>query len=146
MNWSENFSEKNYKIKEDLIKPKLTYFYDENNRINFSYENTSVMNLIGDNETLKQQTFGTEMYFDTKKKDGAIVNFNYYNNKFDGENNSIISYTMMNGLKNGENYTWSFTLVKKLNKTLDMNVRYFGRKSPKTPSIHNASFQVRANF
>ncbi len=146
MNWSENFSEKNYKIKEDLIKPKLTYFYDENNRINFSYENTSVMNLIGDNETLKQQTFGTEMYFDTKKKDGAIVNFNYYNNKFDGENNSIISYTMMNGLKNGENYTWSFTLVKKLNKTLDMNVRYFGRKSPKTPPIHNASFQVRANF
>ena len=146
MNLSENFSEKNYKIKEDLIKPKLTYFYDENNRINFSYENTSVMNLIGDNETLKQQTFGTEMYFDTKKKDGAIVNFNYYNNKFDGENNSIISYTMMNGLKNGENYTWSFTLVKKLNKTLDMNVRYFGRKSPKTPSIHNASFQVRANF
>ena len=146
INWSENFSEKNYKIKEDLIKPKLTYFYDENNRINFSYENTSVMNLIGDNETLKQQTFGTEMYFDTKKKDGAIINFNYYNNKFDGENNSIISYTMMNGLKNGENYTWSFTLVKKLNKTLDMNVRYFGRKSPKTPSIHNASFQVRANF
>ena len=146
MNLSENFSEKNYKIKEDLIKPKLTYFFDENNRINFSYENTSVMNLIGDNETLKQQTFGTEMYFDTKKKDGAIVNFNYYNNKFDGENNSIISYTMMNGLKNGENYTWSFTLVKKLNKTLDMNVRYFGRKSPKTPSIHNASFQVRANF
>jgi hypothetical protein len=102
--------------------------------------------LIGDNETLKQQTFGTEMYFDTNKKDGAVVNFNYYNNKFDGDNNSVISYTMMNGLKNGENYTWSFTLVKKLNKTLDMNVRYFGRKSPKTPSIHNASFQVRANF
>ena len=146
INWSENFSQKNYKIKEDLIKPKLTYFYDENNRINFSYANTSVINLIGDNETLKQQTFGTEMYFNTKKKNGAVVNFNYYNNKFDGENNSVISYTMMNGLKNGENYTWSFTLVKKLNKTLDMNVRYFGRKSPKTPSIHNASFQVRANF
>ena len=146
INWSENFSQKNYKIKEDLIKPKITYFYDENNRINFSYANTSVINLIGDNETLKQQTFGTEMYFDTKKKDGAVINFNYYNNKFDGDNNSVISYTMMNGLKNGENYTWSFTLVKKLNKTLDMNVRYFGRKSPKTPSIHNASFQVRANF
>lgn len=146
INWSENFSQKNYKIKEDLIKPKLTYFYDENNRINFSYANTSVINLIGDNETLKQQTFGTEMYFNTKKKNGAVVNFNYYNNKFDGENNSVISYTMMNGLKNGENYTWSFTLVKKLNKTLDMNVRYFGRKSPKTPSLHNASFQVRANF
>ena len=146
INWSENFSEKNYKIKEDLIKPKLTYFYDENNRINFSYANTRIINLIGDNETLKQQNFGIEMYFDTKKKDGAIINFNYYNNKFDGENNSVISYTMMNGLKSGENYTWSFTLIKKLNKTLDMNIRYLGRKSPETPSIHNATFQVRANF
>ena len=146
INWSENFSQKNYKINEDLINPKLTYFYDENNRINFSYANTRIINLIGNYETLQQQNFGIEMYFDTKKKDGAVINFDYYNNEFDGENNSIISYTMMNGLKNGENYTWSFTLVKKLNKTLDMNVRYFGRKSPKTKSIHNASFQVRANF
>ena len=146
INWSENFSQKNYKIKEDLIKPKLTYFYDENNRINFSYANTNIINLIGDNETLQQQTFGIEMYFDTKKKDGAVINFKYYNNKFEGDNNSVISYTMMNGLKNGENYTWSFTFVKKLNKTLDMNVRYLGRKSPETPSIHNATFQVRANF
>ena len=146
INWSENFSQKNYKIKEDLIKPKLTYFYNENNRINFSYANTNVINLIGDKENLQQQTFGVEMYFNTKKKDGAVVNFNYYNNKFDGENNSVISYTMMNGLKNGENYTWSFSFVKKLNKTLDMNVRYFGRKSPKNQPIHNATFQVRANF
>ena len=146
INWSENFSQKNYKIKEDLIKPKLTYFYDENNRINFSYANTSIINLIGDNETLKQQTFGIEMYFNTKKKDGAVINFNYFNNKFEGENNSVISYTMMNGLKNGENYTWSFTFVKKLNNTLDLNIRYLGRKSPKTPTIHNATFQVRANF
>ena len=146
INWSENFSQKNYKIKEDLIKPKLTYFYDENNRINFSYANTSIINLIGDNETLKQQTFGIEMYFNTNKKDGAVINFNYHNNKFEGENNSVISYTMMNGLKNGENYTWSFTFVKRLNKTLDMNVRYLGRKSPKSPTIHNATFQVRANF
>ena len=68
INWSENFSQKNYKIKEDLIKPKLTYFYNENNRINFSYANTSVINLIGDKENLQQQTFGVEMYFNTKKK------------------------------------------------------------------------------
>ena len=52
----------------------------------------------------------------------------------------------MNGLQNGENYTWSFKFQQKLSKLIDINFLYFGRKSQNSETIHNGSIQFKAIF
>ena len=145
-NWSENFQDKNYDIKDYSINPKLTYFSGENNRINFIYKLSSISNLIGNQESLKQQNFGISLFLNQKEKRGFISEFNYYKNEFNGELNSVISYVMMNGLQGGENYTWSFKFQRKLSKLLDINFIYLGRKSNSIRTIHNGSIQLKAIF
>ena len=145
-NWSENFQDKNYDIKDYSINPKLTYFSGENNRINFIYKLSNISNLIGNQESLKQQNFGISLFLNQKEKRGFISEFNYYKNEFNGELNSVISYVMMNGLQGGENYTWSFKFQRKLSKLLDINFIYLGRKSNSLRTIHNGSIQLKAIF
>ena len=145
-NWSENFQDKNYDIKDYSINPKLTYFSGENNRINFIYKLSNISNLIGNQESLKQQNFGISLFLNQKEKRGFISEFNYYKNEFSGELNSVISYVMMNGLQSGENYTWSFKFQRKLSKLLDINFIYLGRKSNSLRTIHNGSIQLKAIF
>ena len=145
-NWSENFQDKNYDIKDYSVNPKLTYFSGENNRINFIYKLSNISNLIGNQESLKQQNFGISLFLNQKEKRGFISEFNYYKNEFNGELNSVISYVMMNGLQGGENYTWSFKFQRKLSKLLDINFIYLGRKSNSLRTIHNGSIQLKAIF
>ena len=145
-NWSENFQDKNYDIKDYSIHPKLTYFSGENNRINFKYKLSNISNSIGNEESLKQQNFGISLFLNQKEKRGFISEFNYYKNEFSGDTNSVISYVMMNGLQKGENYTWSFKFQRKLSKLLDINFIYLGRKSNTVRTIHNGSIQLKAIF
>ena len=145
-NWSENFQDKNYQITDYSINPTLTYFSGENNRINFIYKLSDIENSIGNQETLKQQNFGISLFLNQKEKRGFISEFNYYKNEFNGDINSVISYVMMNGLQNGENYTWRFKFQRKLSKLLDINFIYLGRKSNSIRTIHNGSIQLKAIF
>ena len=145
-NWSENYVDKNYILIEEEINPKLTYLAGENNRINFIYKKAKINNQLGQQEFLNQQQFGISVFLNQKEKRGFTSEFNYYKNGFEGESDSIISYVIMNGLQNGENYTWSFKFEKKLSKLLDINFVYYGRKSPNSRSIHNGSIQLKAIF
>ena len=144
--WSENFDDKNYNLDEYNLNPKFTYLMVDNNRINFIYKISNIKNSLGQEESLKQQNFGLSLFLNQKEKKGFISEFNYYKNDFDGDANSLISYVMMNGLQNGENYTWSFRLQRKLSKLLDINFIYLGRKSKNSRTIHNGSIQLKAIF
>ena len=95
---------------------------------------------------LKQQNFGISLFLNEKERRGLVSEFNYYKNQFKGSSNSVISYVMMNGLQDGENYTWSFRLQRKLSKLLDINFVYLGRKGENNRTIHNGSVQLKAIF
>ena len=145
-NWSENFTDKNFRLNEYNINPKITYFSGDNNRLNFIYKYSSIDNSIGEGEKLKQQNFGISLFLNEKDKRGFISEFNYYKNDFTGNQNTVISYVMMNGLQNGENYTWSFKFQRKLSKLLDFNFIYMGRKGENSKTIHNGTMQIKAVF
>ena len=53
---------------------------------------------------------------------------------------------MMNGLQNGENYTWSLKLQRKLSRLIDINFLYLGRKSKNSRTVHNGTIQLKAVF
>ena len=143
---SENFESKNYNLDEFKINPKITYIFNESNRLNFYYQYSTNENTIGDFEELKQQKLGLSCYLSKGEKINFNSEINYFNNSFKGNPNTIIGYILMEGLQVGSNYTWSLTAQKKLTKFLDLNLSYFGRKSENSNSIHNGNIQLRAIF
>ena len=143
---SENFESKNYNLDEFKINPKITYIFNESNRLNFYYQYSTNENTIGDFEELKQQKLGLSSYLSKGEKINFNSEINYFNNSFKGNPNTIIGYILMEGLQVGSNYTWSLTAQKKLTKFLDLNLSYFGRKSENSNSIHNGNIQLRAIF
>ena len=143
---SENFESKNYNLDEFKINTKITYIFNESNRLNFYYQYSTNENTIGDFEELKQQKLGLSCYLSKGGKINFNSEINYFNNSFKGNPNTIIGYILMEGLQVGSNYTWSLTAQKKLTKFLDLNLSYFGRKSENSNSIHNGNIQLRAIF
>ena len=143
---SENFSSKNYHLKESLLNPKLSYLLDNNKRFDVYYQHQNKTNSIGDLEQLKQEKYGISFTLTQNQKAAISGEFNYFSNEFSGNPNTPVAYQMLEGLQPGTNFTWSLIAQKKLTKFLDLNLNYFGRKSETSRTIHTGTVQLKAYF
>ena len=83
----------------------------------------------------------------SSKKYALNASFHYINNDYSFANqNSAISYQLLEGLQNGKNYTGTLILQKTLTKYLDFNLNYNVRKSENLKTIHTGTLQLRAKF
>ncbi len=143
---SENFTSKNYNIDEIRFNPKLSYLFNMNSRFDVFYKYANKDNTIGLFESLNQHNYGISFSFSKNQKSAVTGEFNYYSNKFTGNQNSPVAYQMMEGLQPGKNFTWSLLAQKKLTKFLDLNLNYFGRKTETSKTIHTGTIQLKAYF
>ena len=143
---SENFSSKNYQLKESLLNPKVSYLLDDNKRFDIYYQYQNKNNSIGDMEQLTQEKYGVSFMLTQNQKAAISGEFNYFSNEFSGNSNTPVAYQMMEGLQPGTNFTWSLIAQKKLTKFLDLNLNYFGRKSETSRTIHTGTVQLKAYF
>ncbi len=145
-NRSENFNQRNFNLLHRGIKPKISYFWGENSRVNFYWSAAQKENTSGAREFLKQNNFGVSCTLAKADKMSLTAEINSINNKFEGSPFSSVAYLMLEGLQPGENYTWNLLWQKRINSFLDLNFSYFGRQSPDSPTIHTGSMQLRAFF
>ena len=145
-NRSENFAQRNFNLLHRGIKPKISYFWGENSRVNFYWSAAQKENTSGAREFLKQNNFGVSCTLAKADKMSLTAEINSINNKFEGSPFSSVAYLMLEGLQPGENYTWNLLWQKRINSFLDLNFSYFGRQSPDSPTIHTGSMQLRAFF
>lgn len=143
---SENFSQRNFSLLHRGIKPKLSYFWGENSRVNLHWSHAQKENKMGDNEQLTQNNIGLSFTLAKADKMSLTAEINAINNEFDGSPYSSVAYLMLEGLQPGENYTWNLLWQKRINSFLDLNLSYFGRQSPDSNTIHTGSMQLRAFF
>lgn len=143
---SENFVSRNYKIDERRLQPKLSYLFNENARFDLFYQYTSKDNTIGNNETLLQNNFGLGFTYNKAQAVALTGEVNFYDNTFEGNANTPVSYQMLEGLQPGKNFTWSLLAQKKLTAFLDLNLNYFGRKTETSKTIHTGTVQLKAYF
>ena len=99
---------------------------------------------------MKRQSFshniGTEINYSVTKKGNLLVKGNYLKINYNSDSNTSIAYEMLQGLKPGNNATWSFMFQRKLAGYLEMNIIYNGRVSENVSTIHTGSLQLRAFF
>ncbi|WP_179021690.1 hypothetical protein [Winogradskyella forsetii] len=143
---SQNFSNRNYTLDNYQFNPKLSYLFSENAQFDVFYQYTSKENTIGSLESLAQNNYGLSFTYNNAQKIALTGEFNYFQNKFEGNANSPIGYQMLEGLQPGKNFTWSLLAQKKLTKYLDLNLNYFGRKSETSEVIHTGTVQLKAYF
>jgi len=143
---SENFASRNYKIDEVRFLPKLSYLFNENASFDVFYQYTTKDNTINNMETLKQNNYGISFTYNTAQKLALTGEINMFQNKFEGNANTPVSYQMLEGLQPGKNFTWSLLAQKKLTKFLDLNLNYFGRKTETSKTIHTGTVQLKAYF
>lgn len=143
---SQNFVSRNYNIDEVRFQPKLSYLFNENARFDMFYQYTTKDNTIGNMETLKQSNYGVSFTYNNVQKVALTGEINLFQNKFEGNPNTPVSYQMLEGLQPGKNVTWSLLAQKKLTKFLDLNFNYFGRKTETSKTIHTGTVQLKAYF
>ena len=143
---TENFNNRNYLINGKEIQPKISFLYNQNNRLTAFYKYHHKKNSLENFEELKQQKFGLEYFYISTKKDQITANVNVFFNDFVGDTNTPVAYQMLEGLQAGKNYTWNLLFNRKLNSFLNLNLNYLGRKSEGSKIIHTGNIQLRALF
>ena len=143
---TENLVNRNFEIDANEIQPKISFLYIDNNRFSAFYHYKNKENQLQDFEVLKQQKFGIEYYYISKNKNQISANINVFLNDFTGDVNTPVSYQMLEGLQDGQNYTWNLIFNRKINSFLNLNLSYLGRKSENSKAIHTGSVQLRASF
>ncbi len=144
---SQYFQSKNYHIHYYETEPKFSFQPGTTFRVSLSYRYSHKQNtpdLGGELATV--QKFGTELKLSKLSKGIFVAEANYLQIKYNGVESSAIGYDMLEGLKNGENFTWKMSWQRSLAQNLQLTLAYEGRKTPGTKVIHTGNVQVRAIF
>lgn len=146
-NSSDFLSGRNYLIHYFQLNPKMSFQPDAKFRWSVKYEYSDKKNEL---ELGGEQAFlsdiGTELRYNTTEKGSILATFNFIQIKYNGNTNSALAFEMLNSLKPGNNFTWTLTLQRTLNKNMQLNLNYSGRKTENNAMIHTGGVQVRAFF
>lgn len=141
-----SFVNRNYRLNETKVIPKLKYLYNKNTSFELNYTFDDLKNKSLGSEGLITHNIGMQLQYNSKQKLSVQSAFNVLNNNFKGNSNSPVAYQMLKGLQPGTNLTWNAILQKQLSNSLDFNLSYFGRKSENSKAIHTGSVQLKINF
>jgi len=142
---SEFFSSKNYDLAINSNALEIQYEPGFKTKIELNYTYTQKENTLG-SELNKTHNIGAELNYRITKKGNLLVRANFINIDYNSDANTSIAYEMLQGLKPGNNATWSLLFQRKLAGFLEMNFIYDGRSSESTTTIHTGSIQLRAFF
>ncbi|MBK6445027.1 MAG: hypothetical protein IPF81_06855 [Bacteroidetes bacterium] len=146
-NTSDFFSTRNYRIFSNEIEPKLSYQPGNAFRITASYKYMDKKNtegIIGENA--KSQKFGLDMKYNTVNSGSLTAKVSMVDIRYNAPDDSFLSYELLDGLKNGRNYTWNLSLQRNVGTAIQLSLNYDGRKLQSAKTIHTGGVQVRACF
>ena len=97
-------------------------------------------------EKATKKDFGLESKISSLGKSTVTLNSNYIILKYNNETNTPLAFEMLESLQPGNNITWNINLQRNISGNMQLNLRYNGRQSPGTKTIHVGSIQLRAYF
>lgn len=145
-NIAVSFVNRNYRLNETKIMPKLKYLYNKNTSFELNYTFDDLKNRLSGTESLSSHNIGMQFQYNSRQKLSVVSAFNILYNHFTGNTNNPVAYQMLKGLQPGTNLTWNAILQKQLSNYIDFNLSYFGRKSENSKTIHTGSVQLKVNF
>ncbi|HHB79215.1 MAG TPA: hypothetical protein ENK85_08280 [Saprospiraceae bacterium] len=148
------FEQRNFLIFHQKGQMAFTHVFDRRLRNIVSYRLDQKKNNIGTQESLIRQELkwaftltGKQKPLSTQRPIRLKADFSIVKINFDGAPSSAVGFTMLEGLRPGQNLLWSLTLDKQLTKSVILSLLYNGRQTgEKSKPVHVGSMQARALF
>lgn len=146
-NRSDFLENRNYVIKNQKLKPEISYQPSQNLRFTLAYFFQNKQNTLG--ETGEKATLN-ELSLESRiaKATNRIISIRmrYVNITYNGQSNSPLGYEMLEALQVGQNVQWSVNWQQRLSNGLQLIFQYEGRKSESNAVVHIGRMQVSALF
>ncbi|MCC6383736.1 MAG: hypothetical protein LC117_01350 [Bacteroidia bacterium] len=146
-NNSEFFSERDFNLDLFTSESRFNYQPGTNWRLTFIYEYKLKQNSeTQPAEFSEQHKGGIEIKFSNIQKGIITLRLNTIRISYNGQENSSLSYEMLEGLNKGINYTWGLNIQRALSGFLQLTLNYDGRKTENNKPIHTGGVELRAFF
>ena len=143
------FGNRNYKIDQSSIEPRITFTQGANFRTIVGYKFSNKENSEGSRETSSTHSANTEVKYNILQSASILAKFTYSNITFNSKDsvantNSPAAYIMLDGLLPGRNFLWTLDFTKRLSNNLEFNIQYEGRKPGAARAVHIGRASIRA--
>ena len=146
-NTSQYFASRNYEIQTVQTQPKISYQPSTAFRISLSYQYSNKQNVItGGGQKAVLNDFGAEFKFNKLSKGSLTIKADYINITYNDDQNTPISFEMLNSLHAGQNVTWSVGFQQNVSGNIQISITYDGRKTPGYKLVNIGGAQIRAFF
>lgn len=152
---NQTFSNRDYAIKAFEAGPKLAWLPSRTFRLSSALKWRDSRNSLGEMEAASQINWSMELTWNPITKPNAKgfrartslrAKATFADINYDGQANSVVAFTMLDGLQGGKNFLWSLNLDRQLSKTVQLGINYEGRKTGMNRVVHVGRAQVRALF
>lgn len=143
------FDNRNFKIDQQSIEPRLTFTKGTNLRVGVGYKYSDKENKQGSQETSKANSLNSDIKYNILQSTSILARFTYSDISFNSMDvqanpNSPSGYIMLDGLQPGKNFLWTLELTKRLSNNLEFNMQYEGRKPGAARIVHVGRASIRA--
>jgi len=146
-NTSQFFPGRDYNLLIDKIEPKLTIQPGTSFRTSVAYTYSIKENTEGEiGEKSESNQLALEMKYSNTNTGIINARISYIGIQFNADENSSLSYEMLEGLQKGKNFTWNASIQRSLGNSIQLSLNYDGRKSEESKAVHTGGVQVRAYF
>jgi hypothetical protein len=145
--YAPSYANLNYRISEQTLIPQLDYTYNSTMRLTLNYTWDQKLNSLsyGGESSLSNAVTGALKY-NVLTNSTLDVQVTYNQIRFDGQSNSTVGYTMLDGLLPGSNMLWQVSYTRRIAGNIEMDLQYLGRKPGDMRVIHTGQVSVRALF
>jgi hypothetical protein len=143
-----NFPQNNYKIDFFELEPRLVVQPGKKFRVTLLYRYADKQNILAESQHERAiiRESGVEAKYNLLQRGSFQASFSHLSITYSGVDGNTIEFQMLDGLKNGQNYTWALLFQTRIAQNLQLNLQYNGRKSGDNPIIHTGNVQLRAFF
>ena len=134
-------------LQKKLTEQKLVFQPNTVFRISGIYKYNEKSNTQGEiSQRAYINTYAFELKYNETEKGSLTGRFDFIQIKYNSDENSSVSYEMLNGLNKGNNFTWELSYQRNLNSNIQVSINYNGRKTSTSSIVHLGGAQIRAYF
>lgn len=144
---SDYFSTRDYNILYSETEPSVSFQPNVSFRVSLKYKYSDKKNQTGSvGEKAFLNDVGADIKYNVLSKGSLLFKLTYIKIKYNSLENTPVAFEMLEGLKSGNNATWSVSYQRSISGNLQLTLNYEGRKSESVKTIHVGSVQLRAYF
>ncbi len=145
INFSENYSQKNYRLKTKTLEEGFEWQPKPSNRLYTYYNYKQKVNLSG-NENLQMHRLGFRYNYIDTKQNMFNLDIQLVNNLMQGNTYSPVAFQMLEGLQAGKNIVLNTLYRQRISSYLQMYLTYSFRLSETHRAVHTGGIQLKMIF